>query len=94
VVKRFPPFVITLNKLIRLGDFFEILMKNKVWNKTVIATEEQNVEIYPTEEFHGIIIETKELDDTKGSPRLYLNKDEMELLIIKMQEMMNYVLEK
>ena len=69
-------------------------MKNKVWNKTVIATEEQNVEIYPTEEFDGIIIETKELDDKTLSGRLYLNKDEMEFLITKMQEMMKYVLEK
>ena len=69
-------------------------MKNKVWNKTVISTEEQNVEIYPTEGFDGIIIETKELDDKTLNGRLYLNKDEMELLIIKMQEMMKYVLEK
>jgi hypothetical protein len=69
-------------------------MKNKVWNKVVIATEEQNVEIYPTETFDGIIVETKELDDPAGNPRLYLNRDEMELLIIKMQEMMKYVLEK
>lgn len=69
-------------------------MKNKVWNKTVIATEEQNVEIYPTETFDGIIVETKELDGETESPRLYLNKNEMELLIIKMQEMMKYVLEK
>jgi hypothetical protein len=69
-------------------------MKNKIWNKTVIATDEQNVEIYPTETFDGIIVETKELDDKTGNSRLYLNKDEMELLIIKMQEMMKYVLEK
>jgi hypothetical protein len=69
-------------------------MKNKVWNKVVIATEEQNVEIYPTETYDGIIVETKELDDKTGNSRLYLNKDEMELLIIKMQEMMKYVLEK
>ena len=69
-------------------------MKNKVWNKVVIATEEQNVEIYPTETYDGIIVETKELDDQTGNSRLYLNKDEMELLIIKMQEMMKYVLEK
>lgn len=69
-------------------------MKNKVWNKTVILTEEQNVEIYPTEGFDGIIVEAKELDDKTDSPRLYLNKNEMELLIIKMQEMMKYVLEK
>lgn len=55
-----------------------------------IATEEQNVEIYPTDIYDGIIIETKELDDKTGSPRLYLNKDEMELLILKMREMMDY----
>ena len=69
-------------------------MKNKVWNKTVIATEEQNVEIYPTECFGGIIVEVKELDDKTLNGRLYLSKDEMELMIIKMQEMMKYVLEK
>jgi hypothetical protein len=67
-------------------------MKNKVWHKVVIATEEQNVEVYPTETFDGIIVETKELDGS-GSPRLYLNKDEMEFLITKMQEMMKYVKE-
>jgi hypothetical protein len=66
-------------------------MKSKIWTKTVIATEEQNVEIYPTEGFDGIIIETKELDDKTLNGRLYLSKDEMELLIIKMQEMMKYV---
>jgi hypothetical protein len=66
-------------------------MKNKVWHKVVIATEEQNVEIFPTEEFNGIIVETKELDEKTPSTRLYLNKDEMELLILKMREMMEYV---
>ena len=65
-------------------------MKNKVWHKVTISTDEQNVEVYPTEEFDGIIIETKEMDDSQ-SPRMYLNEDEMELLIIKMREMMNYV---
>ena len=68
-------------------------MKDKVWYKTVIATEEQNVQIYPTEGFDGIIIETKELDDKTLNGRLYLNKDEMNFLIIKMQEMMKYVTE-
>ena len=67
-------------------------MKNKVWHKVTIATEDQEVEIFPTETFDGIIVETKELDG-RSSPRLYLNKDEMELLIIKMQEMMKYVKE-
>ena len=66
-------------------------MKNKVWHKVTIATEEQNVEVYPTETFDGIIVEAKELDDNTESTRLYLNKDEMELLILKMREMMEYV---
>jgi hypothetical protein len=66
-------------------------MKNKVWHKVTIATEEQNVEVYPNNTFDGIIVEAKELDDKTESPRLYLNKDEMELLILKMREMMEYV---
>ena len=65
-------------------------MEKKVWYKSVIATEEQNVEIFPTEGFDGIIIQTKELNDKTYSPRLYLNKEEMELLILKMREMMDY----
>lgn len=68
--------------------------KNKVWHKIQITTEEQNVSIYPTEFFDGIIVETKELDDKTGNSRLYLNKDEMELLILKMTEMMTYVNDK
>ena len=69
-------------------------MKNKIWNKSVIATEEQNVEIYPTEIFDGIIVEVYDVHDKTFKNRLYLNKDEMEIMIIKMQEMMKYVLEK
>ena len=65
-------------------------MKNKVWHKVVIATEEQEVEVYPMETYNGIIVETKELDGS-GSPRMYLNIDEMEVLISKMREMMEYV---
>ena len=66
-------------------------MKNKVWHKVTIATEEQNVKVYPNETFDGIIVEAIELDDKTESSRLYLNKDEMELLILKMREMMEYV---
>lgn len=69
-------------------------MKNKVWNKTVISTEEQNIEIYPTEIFDGIIVEVYDVHDKTFKNRLYLNKDEMEIMITKMQEMMKYVLEK
>jgi hypothetical protein len=65
-------------------------MKNKVWHKVTISTEEQEVEVYPTETYSGIIVETKELDGS-DSPRMYLNIDEMELLISKMREMMEYV---
>ena len=67
-------------------------MKNKVWHKAVIVTDEQVVSVYPTETFDGIIVETKELDG-KESSRMYLNKDEMELLIVKMRHMMEYVIE-
>jgi hypothetical protein len=66
-------------------------MKNKVWYKVTIPTEEQDVSIYPTEGFDGIIVETKEMDGTTQSPRMYLNENEMDLLISKMREMMNYV---
>jgi hypothetical protein len=66
-------------------------MKTKIWHKIEIATEEQNVSVYPTEQYDGIILETKEADDKTGNSRLYLNENEMELLIIRMREMMNYV---
>jgi hypothetical protein len=66
----------------------------KIWTKICFATDQdQNVEIYPNEYYNGIIVETKELDDSTLNGRLYLNKNEMEFLIIKMQEMMKYTLE-
>jgi hypothetical protein len=65
-------------------------MKNKIWIQTTIATETKNINIYPTEEFDGIIVEINTLDN-KVNSKLYLNEDEMELLIIKMREMMQYV---
>jgi hypothetical protein len=67
-------------------------MSNKVWYQTVVSTEDQNIEIFPNETFDGIIVKTKELDRSL-SHTLYLNKEEMEFLIAKMQEMMKYVLE-
>ena len=67
-------------------------MKNKIWHMVKISTEEQDIEIFPTETFDGIMVEIKELDDKKTtSPRMYLNKDEMELLILKMRQMMDYI---
>ncbi len=58
---------------------------------TTIATEEQNVSIMPTDEQKGIVIETKELDDKTLSGRIYLNKEEAETLIFKIQEMIKYL---
>lgn len=66
-------------------------MKNKVWHKTVISKEEQNVEIYPNEMFDGIIVEILEVEDKTLNHKMYLNRDEMELLITKMREMFDYV---
>ena len=65
-------------------------MKNKIWHKVQISTEYQNINVYPTETFDGIMVEAKELDG-EISNRMYLGSDEMELLITKMREMMNYV---
>jgi len=65
-------------------------MKNKVWHKVEIVTEKQTIDIYPMELYNGIIVETKELDGKTGSPMLYLNVEEMELLIERMIEMMKY----
>jgi len=66
-------------------------MKNKVWYKVTISTEEQDVSIYPTEGFDGIIVETKEMDGATLSPRMYLSENELEVLIPRMREMMDYV---
>lgn len=65
-------------------------MANKVWYTIEIQTEEQNITISPTTGFDRITVDTAELDGN-GNPRLYLNRDEMECLIAKMREMMEYV---
>lgn len=67
-------------------------MKTKIWNMSTIATEEQNIEIYPNEMNDGIIVEIKEANCKKTNARLYLNKEQMELFINRMNEMMDYVL--
>jgi hypothetical protein len=69
-------------------------MGNKVWHMVTIATEEQNVKIYPTDLYDGIIVATEERSGTSSYAKLYLNEDEMEMLIIKMTEMMEYVKQK
>ncbi len=66
-------------------------MGNKVFYKTTIFIDEQEVTIMPTETFDCLIIECREMDGVTHSPRIYLNEDEMELLIVKMKDMMQYI---
>ena len=66
-------------------------MKNKVWHQVKIETEQQIVELFPNETFDGVVVQVKEFDNKTESLRLYLNKDEMELIILKMREMMDYL---
>ena len=66
-------------------------MAEKVWYKVEISlSADQSVEIYPDDGYDGIVIKGKEIE-SKDSYRIYLNKDEMECLIAKMKEMMDYV---
>ena len=66
-------------------------MSHKIWLKTEIQMEEQNVSVYPGEGWDCIIVETRELDDKTLNGKLYLGREEIELLILKMREMMDYV---
>lgn len=67
-------------------------MADKVWYKVQISLEsQQDVSIHPDDGFDGIVVETVEIDD-KTKHRIYLNKQEMEFLIAKMQEVMNYTI--
>ena len=67
-------------------------MKKKVLISTEISTDsEQDIRVQPTPEFDGITIEFKEADAPlyKGNT-LYLDRDTMEILILKMRETMDY----
>lgn len=65
-------------------------MAEKVWYKTEISLRaEQNVEIYPDEGYDGIVLEGKEIHG-KESYRIYLDRNEMEFVIAKMKEMMDF----
>ena len=67
-------------------------MTKKIWFSTEISTDaEQDIRVQPTPEFDGITIEFKEAGDPlyKGNT-LYLDRDTMEILIIKMRETMDY----
>jgi hypothetical protein len=67
-------------------------MSAQMWYKVVVPTRmEQQISVYPNEGFDGIIVEIEEVDDNKESIRLYLYKDEMNIFIEKMMEMMKHV---
>ncbi len=65
-------------------------MADKVWYKTEISlSTDQSVEIHPDDGYDGIVVKGKEIE-SKDSYRIYLNRNEMELLIAKMREMMDF----
>ena len=53
---------------------------------------EQIMEISPNEDFQGgIMINVGEVDNSAKYERFYINKDELPIIIQKLQEMMDYV---
>lgn len=66
---------------------------SKPWIKTVMYTEaEQLINIQPTPEMCNYIeVCFSEIDGSEDSGILYISKDELPILIQKMQEMMEYV---
>lgn len=65
-------------------------MAEKVWYKTEISlSADQSVEIYPDDGYDGIVVKGKEIH-SKDSYRIYLNRNEMEFVIAKMKEMMDF----
>lgn len=65
----------------------------KTWVKTEIITHtEQLIGIQPTPEMEDCIeFFFSELDGSSNSGILYINKEELPVIIKKMQEMMNYL---
>ena len=65
-------------------------MAEKLWYKTQISLEcNQDVSIYPDDGYNGIVVEAVVLDNNTRC-RIYLNKQEMEFVIAKMREMMDF----
>jgi hypothetical protein len=65
--------------------------KQKVFVQTEIALKDQNIIISPNETWDWVIMKTMELDGKTHSTSTYLNESEIEVLIIKLREMMNYI---
>jgi hypothetical protein len=66
-------------------------MSAQMWYKVVVPTRmEQQISVYPNEGFDGIIVIIEEIGND-DSMSLYLYKDEMNIFIEKMMEMMKHV---
>jgi len=66
-------------------------MSAQMWYKVVFPTKmEQQITVYPNEGFDGIIVIIEEIGND-DSMSLYLYKDEMNIFIEKMMEMMKHV---
>lgn len=64
---------------------------NKTWVTTEIYNNaEQKLLIQPTPEFNGIEIYIQEIEG-KSSGAFYINKEELTVIIVKLQEMMDYI---
>ena len=65
-------------------------MAENLWYKTEISLESnQEVRIYPDDGYDGIVVESVVLDNNTRCP-IYLSKQEMEFVIAKMREMMDF----
>ena len=67
-------------------------MKTNIYVTTEVYNHaEQKLLIQPTPEFDGIEIYSQELDGKDSSRAFYINKEELPVIIKKLQEMMDYV---
>ena len=68
----------------------------KTWVTTEVHNHcEQKLLIQPTPESDGIeiYIQESDIDSKKTSGAFYINKEELPILVKKLQEMLNYVME-
>ena len=67
----------------------------KPWIRTEIDNHcEQVIAIQPTPEFDGIELYFSEADKSYQTNPLYINKEELPIIVKKLQEMMEYVMDK
>ncbi len=64
----------------------------KTWIKTEVYNHcEQLMTIQPNDSFDGLEINVGEVDGSAQYERFYINKEELPIIIQKLQEMMDYV---